>query len=140
MVLNQSPTFFLINVPVQRLGGPTFVSVRRLYQPDGCTSPKFVSVRRLYQSDDYSSLTLVPVRRSYQSDDYTSLTLVPVRRLYQSDVRTSPTFVLSDLCSVRRLYWYLLVCDIEFKKYQGPNSMNLSQITELPFVDSNTYL
>ena len=103
-----SPTFFVINVPV-----------RRLYWSDICTSPTFILVRRLYQSyvcksdvcyqsDVCTGPTFVPVQRLYQSNVCTSTTFVPVRRLYQSDVCTgktlvSPTFVLSDLCGVRRL-------------------------------------
>jgi len=79
--LNQSPTFFLKNVPV-----------RRLYWFDVCTAPSFVLVRSLSQSE----FCLIP-------------TFVSVRRLSQSDVCTSPmfvspTFVLSDVCTVRRLY------------------------------------
>ena len=46
----------------------------------------------------------------YPSDVCTGPTFVPVRRLYWSDVCTGPTFVrrtfvLSDVCGVRRLYW-----------------------------------
>ena len=56
---------------------PTFVLVRRLNQSDVCTSPTFVLVRRLYWSDVCTSPTFV-----------------------------RPTLVLSDVCGVRRLYWY----------------------------------
>ena len=98
--LIQSPTFFLIHVPV-----------RRFYWSDVCTCQTFLPVRSLYQSDVCTSPTFVPVRRLYQYNVSTSLTFVPVRRLCQSVVCTSPTFMLSDLCSVRRLwvrrlYWY----------------------------------
>ena len=66
---------------------------------------------------NFTSLTFVPVRRMYQSDVCTSPTFEPVRRLFQSDVCASPTFVsqtfvLSDLCTVRRLYK-----DIRFRKF-----------------------
>ena len=139
-VLNQSLTFFPINVPVQRLywsdvcTSPTFVSVRRLYQSDVCTSPTFVSVRRLYQSDVCTSPTLVPVRLLSQSVVCTSPTFVPVRLLSQSEVCTSPTFVsptfeLSDICSFRRLwvrclYWYLQFRTNFYPLMQKINSVN----------------
>ena len=64
------------SVPLGRfLLGKSFVLVRSLYCP-----------------------TFVPVWRLYQSDVCTSLTFVLVRRL------SGPTFVLSEVCTARRLY------------------------------------
>ena len=71
---------------------PTFVLVRRLYQSDVCTSPKFVLIRRFYWSDVFTGPTFV-----------------------------RPTIVLSDVCGVRRLYWYQKnesVCLLKFLNRQ----------------------
>ena len=80
--LYQSKVFFL---PVLRLYQSDVCKVRRLY------CPTFV-LSDVCKSDVCTSLKF-----------FASLTFVPVWCLYQSDVCTSPTFVLSYVCTVRRL-------------------------------------
>ena len=62
-----------------------------MYPSEVCTSPMFILVRHLSQSDVCTSPTFV-----------------------------SPTFVLSNLRSVRRLYWYSKILEIKISSSEEP--------------------
>ena len=76
---------------------PTFVLVRHLHLSIVCPSPTFVPVRRLYQCDVCTSPTFVSP--TLLLSELCSIRRMWVRRFYQCDVCTSPTFV-----PVRRVY------------------------------------